>query len=123
MVLPSRKSECEPLYAHTAFLISVPDENIHSSANVFLPLESCIEKIWYDGFWDKTIWKVYDFDFWNSQMNWCTNSSLSLIIILDNLEYYLSSTVLQSWVDFMDFETKIFADWVWSYTWSYKLIK
>ena len=99
------------------------NDNYVQLNSLFLPLESCIEKIWYDGFWDKTIWKVYDFDFWNSQMNWCTNSSLSWIIILDNLEYYLSSTVLQSWVDFMDFETKIFADWVWSYTWSYKLIK
>jgi len=102
------------------------NDNYLQLHSLFPVLESCIDEIWYSNFPNNFPSAVLSlpnkYDFWNN-MNWCTNNSSSWIIILDNIEYNLSSQILSWGLDFIDFELKISAEWVWSYTWSYKLVK
>lgn len=91
--------------------------------NSFFPaLEWCIDKLWVEWFTDKTVWKIYKFDFW-SDFLWCTNNSSSWIILVDNIEYELFWEIISSGIDFIDFDLKISADGVWSQNRAYKLLK
>jgi len=101
------------------------NDNYLQLHSLFPALESCIDKIGYNNFsytFPSDIWKTNKYDFWNN-MNWCINNSSSWKIILDNIEYSLSSKVLSWGIDFIDFELEISWDWVWTYTWSYRLVR
>jgi len=96
------------------------NDNYLQLHSLFPALESCIDKIWY---YTTIVWDIKKYDFW-STMTWCTKHiSNPLKVILDNIEYSLSSKVLSWWIDFIDFELEISWDWIWTYTWSYRLVK
>jgi len=102
------------------------NDNYLQLHSLFPALESCIDKIWYNGFphnFPLDIPSPKKYDFWPN-MNWCSNSiSSSWKVVLDNIEYSLSSKVLSWWIDFIDFELEISWDWIGAYTGSYRLVK
>jgi len=96
------------------------NDNYLQLHSLFPTLKSCIDEIWY---YSTNVWDIKKYDFW-SDMLWCSKSiNNPLKVILDNIEYNLSSKVLSWGIDFIDFELKISGEGVWSYTGSYKLLK
>lgn len=98
------------------------NDNYLQLHSLFPALESCIDKLWYNTL-TGSIWSKKYYDFENLSMTWCIKSDTLKVIILDNIEYSLSSKVLSWTTSFIDFELKITGEWIWSYTWSYKILK
>ena len=95
--------------------------NYTQSILLFPVLEQCIENIWIDNFLSSSLTE-YRFNFWNSLLlNECYTGSVNPIL-LDNIEYIIEWEILDTNINYIDWELKISSDNN-SSTWFFKQIK
>ena len=91
--------------------------NLQQTKALFPLLEECIENIWFNTF----NLSEYSFNFWVDNLGcsiWDSND-----IIIDNIEYGIKWTIIDSTIDFIDWELSIKSSETKTLTWFYKQIK
>jgi len=95
--------------------------NYTQSILLFPVLEQCIENMWINNFLSSSLTE-YRFNFWNSLLlNECYTGSINPIF-LDNIEYIIEWEILDTNINYIDWELKISSDNN-SSTWFFKQIK
>lgn len=77
--------------------------------SLFPVLQECIKNKWPSSFSSDSINSEKQFNFW-SNLNWCEIWTTSNIII-DNIEYFLKSTLLENNSKYIKLELEIEWDW------------
>lgn len=84
------------------------------------PLKECINNIWIEYFLLNNV-NYYEFNFWSS-LNEC-NTWSSININLNNIEYLINWTIVNSWSNFIEWNTYISSNESKTITWSYLQLK
>ena len=96
-------------------------ENYLQINNLFLVFQECIKNKNYTTFSDDILNEKRNFNFW-TDLKWCEIVTSSWVI-LNNIEYYLSSETTGTWINYIDFELKIEWDWIWIESKNFRLYK
>ena len=91
--------------------------NLQQTKALFPLLEECIENIWFNTF----SLSEYSFNFWIDNLGcsiWDSND-----IIIDNIGYEIKWVIINSTIDFIDWELSIKSSETKTLTWFYKQIK
>lgn len=96
-------------------------ENYLQINNLFLVFQECIKNKNYTTFSGDTLNEKRKFNFW-TDLKWCEIVTSSWVI-LNNIEYYLSSETTGTWINYIDFELKIEWDWIWIESKNFRLYK
>ena len=90
-------------------LISNSDNYLKLNS-LFPVFQECIKNKWYSTFSSDSDNSEKNFNFW-TDLNWCEIWTGNKIII-DNIEYYLKSKLLEKKSEYIDFELQIEWDWI-----------
>lgn len=91
--------------------------------SLFPVIENCIENKWFSSFSTYIKNDRINFTLWNTWLlNEC-NTSWSDKVIIDHIEYDLSSTIINKTNDYIDWELSVTSDNNETMTWYYKQIK
>lgn len=96
-------------------------ENYLQINNLFLVFQECIKNKNYTTFSGDILNKKRKFNFW-TDLKWCEIVTSSWVI-LNNIEYYLTSETTGTWINYIDFELKIEWDWIWIESKNFRLYK
>jgi len=92
-------------------------DNYTQMSSLFPSFENCINYLKID--W--SVWENYNFWFWNT-WTWCFTWS-SQKVILDNMDYFLSWSIVWTWTNYIDWKLKINNESVWEIIKDYKYSK
>jgi Tfp pilus assembly protein PilV len=91
--------------------------------SLFPILENCIENIWFSSIDTYSVDDKIDFNLWDTwSLNEC-NISWSDKVIIDDVEYELSSIIKNKTSEYIELELQISSEKTKTMTWYYKQIK
>ncbi len=94
--------------------------NYTQAYSLFPVTKECLNYIWIDWILNKTIWESYWIYLWNTS-TWCVISNSWITI--DNIDYYLTAVITNTWVNFIDWKLNITSDQINMISSNFKQIK